>query len=382
VLPQHSGHASADWFLRPIHPKFEIAHEENAMPQKPTRIQSVEMLQHYLYLAMQLEHATIPPYLMALYSIYPGTNFDASQVLRVVVVEEMLHLTLAANIMNAVGGKVDLTTPGFVPNYPSALPDGEKDFEVHLRPFSCEAFKTFEMIERVGPGVPENQRIRTRSRAANALAYVPGDDKLSFWSIGEFYEEIIRGLNHLYGELGDKLFSGDPAWQVTSEYFYSGGGEIIPVTDIDSARKAATLIIEQGEGLGGGIYNQGHELAHYYRFQQLLLGKFYLKGDSSDAPTGPALAVDWNAAFRFSEDPKVSQYPPDSEVYTAAVEFNQRYGEFLAMLTAAYQGKPKLLLEAVPYMFSLRNLILRLLHNPFPGKPEFQAAPTFEVNPA
>jgi hypothetical protein len=27
-------------------------------------------------------------------------------------------------------------------------------------------------------------------------------------------------------------------------------------------------------------------------------------------------------------------------------------------------------------------LILRLLHNPFPGKPEFQAAPTFEVNPA
>jgi hypothetical protein len=352
------------------------------MPQKPTRIQSVETLQHYLYLAMQLEHATIPPYLLALYSICPGTNFDASQVIRVVVVEEMLHLTLAANIMNAVGGKVDLTTPGFVVNYPSALPDGEMDFEVHLSPFSCDTLKTFEKIERVGPGEPEQKRFRARPRLANSLMSVPNDDKLAFATIGEFYEEIIRGLNHLYAELGPKLFCGDPALQVTSEYFYSGGGEIIPVTNIDSACTAANLIIHQGEGLGGGIYNDGDELAHYYRFEQLLLGKFYLKGDSPEAPTGPALTVDWDKTYRFSDDPKLSQYPKDSEVYAAAVEFNQRYGEFLALLTQAYQGKPQLLLEAVPQMFSLRNLILRLLHNPFPGKPGFQAAPTFEVNPA
>ncbi len=31
----------------------------------------------YLHAAMQLEHATIPPYLTALYSIHPGTNSDA-----------------------------------------------------------------------------------------------------------------------------------------------------------------------------------------------------------------------------------------------------------------------------------------------------------------
>ena len=76
------------------------------------------------------------------------TNSDATHVLRVVVVEEMLHLTLAANILNAVGGKPDLTVPGFVPQYPAYLPTGETDFEVHLQAFSEDAVNTFLKIER------------------------------------------------------------------------------------------------------------------------------------------------------------------------------------------------------------------------------------------
>ena len=42
-----------------------------------THITTREQLHQYLYAAMQLEHATIPPYLTALYSIRPGTNADA-----------------------------------------------------------------------------------------------------------------------------------------------------------------------------------------------------------------------------------------------------------------------------------------------------------------
>lgn len=347
-----------------------------------TRITTVEILKQYLYLAMQLEHATIPPYLLALYSIHPGENLDASQVLRVVVVEEMLHLTLAANLMNAVGGKVDLTTVNFVPNYPSKLPDGEEDFEVGLLPFSHAAIDTFLRIERVGKGKPDGKRFVKRPRAANALVYVPGDDSINFDTIGEFYEEISRGFEYLASdsELGTSLFCGDPKLQVTSEYFYSGGGEIIPVTNLDSARRAANLIIGQGEGLGGDIYNNEHELAHFFRFQQLKLGRYYLKGDKPGHPSGPTVAVDWNSAYNFSPSPKLSQYPPESEVHAAALAFNEHYGKFLALLTQAYGGHPELLLKAVPEMFGLRNLILQLLHNPFPGKPEFQAAPTFEVN--
>ena len=57
-------------------------------------ITDVDDLRDYLRVALQLEHATIPPYLTALYSIHPVTNADASRILRVVAVEEMLHLTL------------------------------------------------------------------------------------------------------------------------------------------------------------------------------------------------------------------------------------------------------------------------------------------------
>ncbi|MFN4089492.1 MAG: ferritin-like domain-containing protein, partial [Alphaproteobacteria bacterium] len=66
-------------------------------------IRDVASLHRHLYAAMQLEHATIPPYLTALYSIHPGTNREAWHVIRTVAVEEMLHLTLVGNVMNAVG---------------------------------------------------------------------------------------------------------------------------------------------------------------------------------------------------------------------------------------------------------------------------------------
>ncbi len=57
-------------------------------------------------MAIKLEHATIPPYLTALYSIKPDprkSNHDSYNIIRAVAVEEMLHLTLAANLLNAVG---------------------------------------------------------------------------------------------------------------------------------------------------------------------------------------------------------------------------------------------------------------------------------------
>lgn len=111
-------------------------------------IKTLDELKEFLYRAMQLEHATIPPYLTALYSIKPGVNQDATQVLRVIVVEEMLHLTIAANILNAIGGTPDLVRPDFVARYPAALPDGETDFKVSIQAFGREALATFLKIER------------------------------------------------------------------------------------------------------------------------------------------------------------------------------------------------------------------------------------------
>lgn len=344
------------------------------------QITSKEELYEYLDVAMQLEHATIPPYLLALYTIHPGTNPDASHIIRTVVVEEMLHLTLAANILNAVGGKPDLTTPHFVPTYPTFLPDGETDFEVDLQAFSPAAIETFLKIERPRQAPNEESRIVRRPGNKSFISRRLGDESLHFYSIGEFYEEIARGIKFLCERDGEEnLFTGNPALQVTPEYYYSGGGELHVVTDYESAKAATDLISGQGEGLGGDIYDKEHELAHYYRFDQLRLAQYYQPGDTPGNPSGPPLNVIWEASYPVQKNPRIAEYS-DPDIHRAALAFNQSYADFLHTLTRAYSGQPQLLLDAVPQMFRLRDKMNQLIRVPLPDKPGTNAAPTFEVN--
>lgn len=344
-----------------------------------TTINDRDDLIKYLHKAMVLEHATIPPYLTAYYSIHPTTNSDAAHIIRVVAVEEMLHLTLVANVLNAIGGTPDLTRPDFVPSYPTYLPDGERDFVVDLRPFSPEAVETFCKIERPALA-PDGARLMPASSTATpSLVTSPTREEMRFYSIGEFYAEIIEGLQVVAAQEPD-LFCGDPARQVRPEYFYSGGGQVIVVSDLDSALRALEFIAEQGEGLDGGIYDKEEELAHYYRFRQLHFGRYYQKGDSPhDAPSGPRLDIDWDAVYPVKVNAKLADYPVDSELAQVARDFNAEYFAFLGLLDTAFNGKPSLLLDAIWYMFRLRDGINRIIRNPLPGSGGLHAAPTFEM---
>lgn len=345
-----------------------------------TEIETLDDLHAYLHAALRLEHATIPPYLTAMYSIIPGTNSDAFHILRVVAVEEMLHLTLVANVLNAVGGTPDLTAPDFVPAYPAYLPDGERDFRVDRQRFSKACIEAFLEIERPHEAPSEEKKIiHPEEPRRSRLGVSPTAPDYQFYSIGEFYQAIYRGIHRLHRTMGDALFSGDPARQITSEYFFSGGGQVIPVTDLSSARRALDLIAGQGEGFGGGIYDAEGELAHYYRFQQLTSGKFYQEGDRPAVPTGPPVDVDWDASFPVKSNATLADFPDGSELRTAAEAFNRAYADFLGLLTRAYTGQPALLFEAIGGMFRLRDMITQLIRNPIPGLPHINAAPTFEV---
>ncbi|MES2570212.1 MAG: ferritin-like protein [Verrucomicrobiota bacterium] len=348
-----------------------------------TPILTLETLRQYLYAAIQLEHATIPTYLTTLYSIHPGTNLDAVQVLRVVAVEEMLHMTLSANMLNAVGGKVDLTQPGFVPKFPTYLPNGETDFQVNLERFSPSALATFLQIER--PDKPQGSSPRLVRRPSNRSHILPkhqsseGED-LHFYSIGDFYHAIQLGLEHLCNELGEEqVFSGDRSRQITPEYYYSGGGEINAVYDLATAKTAIRLISEQGEGYEGAILDFENEMSHYYRFDQLVKGRYYRAGDVRENPTGDPVNVNWQASYPIKTNARLSDYPEGSDLYHAAKEYNQIYKDFLASLTVAFDGRPDLFIPAVAGMFKIKEKTLQLIRNPMPGIEGLHAAPTFEV---
>ena len=100
--------------------------------------------------ALEVEHATIPPYLTALATLMTRNKSDIYKNLRDVFIQEMFHLALAANILNAVGGKPSLNYSGFIPDYPSVLPGGlHPKLIVPIKKFSLPLVKdVFSMIEQ------------------------------------------------------------------------------------------------------------------------------------------------------------------------------------------------------------------------------------------
>ena len=204
------------------------------------------------------------------------------------------------------------------------------------------------------------------------------DETYTFYSIGLFYTEVIRGLQELYQKMGDDLFCGKPEDQITREYYYDGAGEIVVVKDIDSAIRALRVIQEQGEGSRHDtIYDAQRELCHYYRFQQLKLGQYYqidknnpLNSDSPNNPTGETFTVDWDAVYPLKTDPELSDYPEGSQLYDAAQNFQNQYRGFLATIQASFNGQPGLLIPAVAQMFKLKESIDLLIRNPIPNDEE------------
>jgi hypothetical protein len=91
--------------------------------KKLTTIQDAQSL---LQTAVGVEFGTLPPYLYALYSIPPGTNAGSSQLIRSVALQEMIHMCLACNILNALGGNPVIQ----VQAYPGPLPGDIDDRSV------------------------------------------------------------------------------------------------------------------------------------------------------------------------------------------------------------------------------------------------------------
>ena len=332
-------------------------------------ITSLESMREHLQWAIELEHSTIPPYLCALYSIEPGRNLEAVEVISSVLVEEMLHLTLAANLLNAVGGRPRLDIPQMLPGYPRPLPHSDRSFEISLFRFGPEAIEAFLKIEQP-------------SRTSDP----PEDD--NYETIGQFYQAIERGLRELSAILGEaNVFCGDRARQVTDQHFYSGGGRIIAVDSLATALAALGEIVEQGEGAGHSqvwdgdkdvFHPERDQVAHYYRFQELKLRRRYRRGDTPrSGPTGEPISIDWDAVRRMRANPRTSDHALGSPVRLAQEGFNHSYCALLQHLEEAFNGTPQVLGAAIGAMYGLKTQAQALMQMPTEdGLPT--AGPTFE----
>ena len=329
-------------------------------------ITDLKSLQDHLQEALEIEHATIPPYLCALYSIPEGTNREAASVIRSVVMEEMLHMILVANVMNAVGRKPVLATPGFIKPYPGPLPHSDDSFSVELLPFSERALNIFLKIERPAKaGAP------------------PQPDR--FHTIGQFYEAIEEALTRLTDKLGpSKVFTGVEADQVPpGRWYYGGGGKVVPVIDLESALRALKEVTDEGEGLDHTIWDgdKTQELAHYFRFAELRAQRCFLPEDTEKSgPSGPDLPVDFDAVAPMRPNPRSDDYRAHPAIYRQMIKGNRIYTRLLRQLQAAFTGTPDALRDAVPIMYEFRYQAEALMRIPSPLSPGTTVGPSFEFD--
>ncbi|MCX2729273.1 ferritin-like protein [Saccharopolyspora sp. NFXS83] len=343
---------------------------ENFDPKDLTETPDLPQLRHFLQAALQIELTTIPLYLTAMYSIRPGANEESFYVMRSVVLEEMLHMTLAANLINALGGKPILDKVRNIPHYPAKAPySAESVAPFPLRHFSPEALDMFIAIESPPYGKPH------------------WDDR-GWHTIGQFYGIIDRGLRNLVEREGEKaVFLGEHARQVGPDDFYNSGGEAFAVTDLASARKAIEVIVEEGEGLDESIFSRDDRLfdeqrqeAHYFRFRQIRHARRYGPHDTpSDRPSGAPIEVDWSAAYAFKPGAMNLQDPRMASAKKLIDGFNAQYTGLIKGLNQAFNGQPQVLRDAIPAMLELRYLAEEIHRTPHPLHEGLHLHPTYQV---
>ncbi len=310
----------------------------------------------YLQNAIELEHATIPPYLTALFTLKRGPNRAIEDIIRSVVIEEMLHMTIAANTLNAIGGVPQIDTPGFVPTYPGPLPMHiGGDLIVGLAPFSKSVVQdVFMRIEE--PEDPLHFPVALRAA---------GTEPPEFATIGDFYQAVIDKI----GELGDGIFTGDPDRQVVDPQWFPPT-QLFPITNVASAQSGLQLIVSQGEGTKLSPLDPSGAFAHYYRFAEIDHGRRLRP--NPDIPegysyTGAPIRFDPDGVWATPENPKATDYPEGSRSRRMADQFNFSYSKLLNALHHTFNGKPKALDQAMGLMYEVKLVANQTLGTPDPS---------------
>lgn len=293
-------------------------------------ITDLENLQNHLAQAAQVELSTVPLYLYSAYSIQtagysqwnPGTS--AFRAIRSVVIEEMLHLCLARNLLVAIGGgdRLRCYDPSFVPKYPGPMLHREPELCLRLEPCTTkqmtEVFMPLELpAEADAPPQPH-----------------------SYNTLGQFYAAIMKGFEFLDGKI-DLWANNRPDLQYGRAYWnQDGGGRPIVVVDLKTAKQAIDTIVEQGEGAKPGSADVpihpdnpvpgAVELSHYAKFKAIAeeIDKI---GDVWPVPC----------------DPKAKEF--EGPVKELAVFFNAAYCYVLMMIDRLYETSSEGMVAGQPH---------------------------------
>jgi hypothetical protein len=296
----------------------------------------IAWLRRALQTAVELEHATLPLYASAMLCL-EVQNYVTYNAIRSVLMEEMVHMGIAANMLAAIGGTPRIAS--LDPHYPRrGFPGGaESDLELVLASLSNRQLESFMRLE-----------------SPQFLLGKPYRDE-RYPTIGRFYQAIRAAIQGSAEQVRDAFQAGGPANQV---------GDNIGFTTFTSARGTDPVemlcagideILEQGEGTGSGsieadaIYQ--HEESHYAKFAELRHGRRY-----SGPPAGTVVtarnvdrcfageAIDWPVVMNTLAVPSdgyqavLAEDPAGADAEKELAVFDAAYTKVLVGLDELWNG--------------------------------------------
>ncbi len=267
----------------------------------------MQELKDHLQIAVEIELATLPIYLYTYYSInrtpdgFPASHVtrfadEAGGLIMSVAVEEMLHMSLASNILFSLGQEPELYGKSPWP-YPTNLPDHAKlgpdmkPVQIPLAPFSLEQMWQFLEIEypAKSDAPPEGAdwdtigQVYSYVRCLILSNYVEDADFTKGMQLNQ-----IQNTNYSPNNI-DTVFptssfnktcpvptptAGSAATVAdfsSRDDSHAGGVELLTINTKETALLAIQTIDAQGEGYDFTKFDDpsDQEFSHYYKFLTL-----------------------------------------------------------------------------------------------------------------
>jgi hypothetical protein len=314
-----------------------------------------------LQLALAIELAVLPPYLYACWSIKPPSAgaseaaAEASRTIRSVMYQEMLHVAMVANILNALGEEPNITGqpmtyPGYLPGHVTTGPYAFTVGLYSLSPSAIDIFKKIELPEWDGPAAKDG------------------------WiTVGAFYDVVKTQL----AALSDGAFKHG---RQLSPRDNPASGYLRPVSDVASALLAIDAIVKEGEGhrpknpaepSPADEADDAREVAHYYKFKTI--GTYFATVPPATSP----LIVPARDVFAVIDDPVASIFSDMQKKLN--LRFNQLYSQLLDTLQTAFSSAaPKVFGFGTQLMVRLEHAAAMLRVAGFVPGTRFLPGPTFE----
>lgn len=269
----------------------------------------ISCLRSSLRAAIQIEFATIPPYLTAFWSIRESS--PVADTIKEIALEEMLHMGLACNMLVGLGESPDFLSPGCAPSYPGPLPGNvSPTLSISLRRLSPSQLKTFMDIE-----YPEGGPISITATR-------------KFPTLGAFYAALLTAFEVL-----------DPPFDVACQRdVFFAQFHLFPIADIADVRKAINLIRHQGEGSNTSPEESPGHLAHFYQFREAYEGSKYIKDPLTNTWTHTGAPVLMPQVWPMADIPPGGYQKVDvtSEVWQKINDFDATYTKMLQQLQVVW----------------------------------------------